>query len=108
MVRPTAAQRQARIAADRASKSRDMQPGESIRMRENKSRSIAPSFRMSSSEEQGPIDAAAEYSERALAARVKQGLPPVVQDRTVLSKVSAMMAETLGKAADASHDDEVA
>jgi hypothetical protein len=64
---------------------------------------------MSSSEKQGPNDAtAAEYSERALAARVKQGFPPVVQDRTVLAKVSAMMAETLGIAVEASGDDQVA
>jgi len=64
---------------------------------------------MSSSEKQGTIDAtAAEYTERALAARVKQGLPPVVQDRSVLAKVSAMMAETLGNAAEPSRDDQVA
>lgn len=78
-------------------------------MREHTSRTVAPPLRMSSSEQQGTIDAmAAEYSERALAARVKQGLPPVVQDRTVLAKVSAMMAETLGNAAEASRDDQVA
>jgi hypothetical protein len=78
-------------------------------MGEKTSRTVAPQVRMSSSEKQRTIDAtAAEYSERALAARVKQGLPQVVQDRTVLAKVSAMMAETLGNAAEASGDDQVA
>lgn len=40
----------------------------------------------------------AEYRERARAARAKQGLPQVVEDRSVLAKVSRWIAEDLGHA----------
>lgn len=40
----------------------------------------------------------AEYRERARAARMKQGLPEVVEDRSVLAKVSAWMSDDLERA----------